>query len=137
MAVLRTGRDALWVETPDGEHRIVPAAWTDWHPRVGLPEIDGRMVLLVPEAMKALAVYVAARRDVSGGGDSPPSGPTKEEKGDAHDAFKVPASGRGDRRRQQPAGGRRSGHRAPAPVVEQAGAPKVHRAGPSGERGAR
>jgi hypothetical protein len=138
VAVLQThGRDALWVETPDGEHRIVPAAWTDWRPRAGLPEIGGRMVLLVPEAMKELAAYVAARRDASRGGDSPPPGSTKEEKGNAHDASNVPASSRGDRRRQRPTGGRRSGHRAPAPVVEQAGAPKAHRAGPSGERGAR
>jgi hypothetical protein len=137
VAVLRThGPGALWVETADGEHTIMPAAWTDWRPRAALPEIGGRMVLLVPEAMKELAAYVAARRDAWRGDDGPPPGPTKEEKGDAHDASDVPASDRGDRRRL-PTGGRRGGPRAPAPMVEQAGAPKAHRAGPSGRRGAR
>jgi hypothetical protein len=138
VAVLRThGPDALWVETPDGKHTIVPAAWTDWRPRAGLPEIGGRQVLLVPDAMKELAAYAAARRDASHSDDGTPPGTTKAEKGDAHDPSDVPASSRGDQRRQQPTGGRRGGHRTPAPVVEQAGASKAHRAGPSGKRGAR
>lgn len=138
VAVLRThGPDALWVETPDGEHTIMPAAWTDWRPRAGLPEIGGRKVLLVPEAMKELAAYVAARRDASRGDDGPRPSPTKAGKGGAYDPSDVSASGSGDQRRQPPTGGRRGGHRTLAPVVEQAGAPKAHRAGPSGKRGAR
>jgi hypothetical protein len=59
------GHGALRVETQEGEHIIVAAAWTDWRPRARLPEVDGRMVLLMPEATKELAAYVAARRDAS------------------------------------------------------------------------
>jgi hypothetical protein len=69
VAVLRThGPGALWVETADGEHTIMPAAWTDWRPRAALPELGGRMVLLVPEAMKELLLnYFRAQKEYSSG----------------------------------------------------------------------
>jgi len=65
IVLLTHGHDALRVETQEGEHLIVPTAWTNYRPRRSLPEVGGRTVLLAPEAMKELAAYVAARRGTS------------------------------------------------------------------------
>ena len=57
------GPDDLWAEMSDGTLRIVPVAWTDWHPPPLRLELEGEQVRLEPAAMKSLSIWIAARRE--------------------------------------------------------------------------
>lgn len=59
--VERYGRHALRVEQPDGQVRLLPAAWTDLVPRPAALAVKGRPVRLAPDAMRELGAWVAAR----------------------------------------------------------------------------
>jgi hypothetical protein len=54
------GADAVWAEFADGIVRELPLSWTDRRPRP-LPLESGVVVRLAPDAVRALADWVAAR----------------------------------------------------------------------------
>jgi len=59
--VARYGRHALRVEQPEGQRRLRRVAWTDWVPRPPALAVKGRPVRLVPDALRELGAWVAAR----------------------------------------------------------------------------
>ena len=65
------GSNALWVEFPTGELRIIPIQWTDLQPRGDPPRIHGRAVLLDPEALLEVSAWVTSRRLEPGEATSP------------------------------------------------------------------
>ncbi len=59
--VERYGRHALRVEQPDGQVRLLPAAWTDLIPRPAALAVKGWPVRLAPDTLRELGAWVAAR----------------------------------------------------------------------------
>jgi len=59
--VERYGRHALRVEQPDGQVRLLPAAWTDLVPRPAALTVKGRSARLAPDALRELGAWVGAR----------------------------------------------------------------------------
>jgi len=57
------GRGAVRAETADGTIRLLPLAWTSLQPRPDPLALDGHVVRLAPEALRALASWVHARVD--------------------------------------------------------------------------
>jgi hypothetical protein len=58
------GRHAVWVETSDGNLRLLPLAWTTLEPRGEPLALQGRALRLDPLALRELAAWVAARTPV-------------------------------------------------------------------------
>jgi hypothetical protein len=56
------GSNALGVELSSGEERLIPNQWTDLHPRGDPLKIHEQAVLLDPDALRELSVWVATRR---------------------------------------------------------------------------
>lgn len=127
------GPDALWVEVQDGEHTVLPVAWTDWYPRTKLPEVGNRAVRIAPEAAKSLAAYAAAHRGENRQDDGSSLGPTERSGTDEpHASAEMPTTDQSAQRQRQD-----DRRRAPVAMVEQAGAPKTARGNGSGKRGER
>jgi hypothetical protein len=122
--VARYGRHALRVEQPDGQLRLLPAAWTDLVPRPAALAVQGRPVRLAPEALRELGAWVAARV-------SPRRAPGKVDAGDGdaqrlkHDA--APPDGAAEHHHDGEG----------PPLVEQAGPPRARRRGVRQKRGRR
>ena len=57
------GRSAVRVETADGTIRLLPLDWTNLQPRPDPLVLDGHVVRLAPDALRALACWVHARTD--------------------------------------------------------------------------
>lgn len=55
------GRSCVRVETVDEQLLLLPVAWTTLRPRAEPLAMEGRAVLLAPEALRELAAWVAAR----------------------------------------------------------------------------
>lgn len=55
------GKIAVWAETVDETLRLLPLAWTSLVPRPAPLALDGGVVRLAPEALRALASWVGAR----------------------------------------------------------------------------
>jgi len=122
--VERYGRHALRVEQPDGQVRLVPAAWTDLVPRPAALAVQGRPVRLAPEALRELGAWVAARvshRRAPGKVDAG-DGDTQKLK---HDAAPPDGAAVHHHDGESP------------PLVEQAGPPRAGRRGGRQKRGRR
>ena len=128
------GRNGVRVETLDEQLMFLPVAWTTLRPRAEPLAVDGRAVLLAPEALRELAAWVAARtREKAHDGrhgqevghfdkdmeNREPDGGLSDEPADQQEE-----SGGVDARQ-----GERSspGGDSAAAVVGQAGSPSVHR----------
>jgi hypothetical protein len=61
------GPDSVWVELADGRLTVLPKRWTSLVPRPRAQTVGGTAVRLDLEAARALAAWVAARREPQGG----------------------------------------------------------------------
>lgn len=57
------GQYAVWVETADGQLRLLPRVWTSLEPRCAPLELGGRAVRLGPMELRELAAWVSARTE--------------------------------------------------------------------------
>jgi hypothetical protein len=122
--VARYGRHALRVEQPDGQLRLLPAAWTDLVPRPAALTVQGCPVRLAPSALRELTAWVGARI-------------SRRESSEKLDAVKTDARKlKGD---AAPTDGAAVPHRAgeDPPLVGQAGPPRAGRRGGRQTRGRR
>jgi hypothetical protein len=122
-AVSAYGRNAVFAETSDGELRLLPIVWTTLHVRPEPLALEGRPVRLAPQALRELALWVAARFPGAGTRD-------REEV-----AARAGGSDKGrDAERSRPAGAEPE---SAAAVVGEAGSPGARARAQRARRGKR